>query len=266
MAVCGGLVADRDGILVGIGLGLGFAGGSWWFSDQVAIRAARARRVRTEEARDLRAMVAALARRAGLPAPRLYWSSSPQPNVFATGRNPKHAAVIVTEGLLTLLERDEIRAVLAHELAHVRQRDTLLTSVTAVVATAVWSLACLAPLPKRLGGRSRADRPGPVGALLMAIVAPLAGGIFHLALLRSREFDADRAAADITGDSEALARALLRIDRYVTVVPMASVPAHAQAWVVSPLRPGFDFERLFSTHPSVADRVARLRARPVPHQ
>ncbi|HUY20799.1 MAG TPA: M48 family metalloprotease [Acidimicrobiales bacterium] len=261
LVICGGLVAGRAGTLLGLGFGLVVVSGSWWFSDRLAIRVARARRLGPDEAPGLQAMVVELARRAELRAPRMYLSSCPQPNAFATGRSPKHAVVVVTEGLLALLEPAEVRSVIAHELAHIRHRDTLLTSVAAALATGVSALANLALFSSLLGGRSRDDGPGPFGALLAALVAPVAAGLLHLALSRSREFDADRTGADIAGGGETLARALERINGYAHVVPMALAPAQASAWVVNPLGPGVAFARLFSTHPPVAERVARLRAR-----
>ncbi len=254
LATGGGLIGGRGGTLVGMGTGLAVAGASWWFSDRLAIRAARARRMETHEAAALEAMVCELAPRAHLPPPRLYLSPSPQPNAFTTGRSPKHAVVVVTEGLLALLEPAEVRAVLAHELAHIGRRDTLLTAVAAAVATAV-SAPCR--------GRSRDESPRPLAALRGGLVAPLSACVLQLALSRRREFDADLTGADLAGDGEALACALTRIAGYVPVVPMVVTPPQAQAWVVSPLGPGVTFARLFSTHPPVTERVARLRAQAI---
>ncbi len=258
LVVCAGLIGGRAGVVVGLGLGMAVIGGSWWFSDRLAIRAARARSLGPHEAPGLQAMVAELAQRAALVPPRLHLSPSPQPNAFATGRSPSHAAVVVTEGLLALLEPAEIRAVLAHELSHIRHRDTLLTSVAAAVATAISAPANPAIFSARRG-RSRDVGPGPLGTLLIALVAPLAAGLLKFALSRSREFDADRAGADLADDPKALARALVRIDGYVGVVPMTLAPAQASAWVINPLGRRVDFARLFSTHPPVAERIARLQ-------
>jgi heat shock protein HtpX len=264
IVVCGGLLGGHVGVIIGFGLGVTVAASSWWFSDRLAIRAAGARVLEASEAAGLHAMVNELAQRAASRPPRLYVSPSPQPNAFATGRSPRHAAVVVTEGLLALLEPTEVRAVLAHELAHVRHRDTLLTSVAGAVATAISAFANLALLSKLIGGRNHEDGPGPLGAVLVALVAPVAAGLLQLALSRSREYQADRAGADLTNDPEALARALERIGCYVDVVPMELMPAQASAWVVNPLGAGVDFARLFCTHPALGDRIARLRATPQP--
>ncbi len=262
LVVCGGLIGGHAGVVIGLILGVAVVGSSWWFSDRLAIHSTRARILGPHEAPALQAMVTELAERAALAPPRLYLAPSPQPNAFATGRAPSHAVVVVTEGLLALLEPAEVRAVLAHELAHIRHRDTLLTSVAAAVATTIVALASLVWLSTLLGGHNRDNGPGPVGSLLVALVAPAAAGLLQFALSRSREFDADRAGADLADDPEALARALARIDGYVDVVPMALAPAQAAAWVVNPLGRRVDFARHFSTHPPVAERIARLQAYP----
>ena len=264
IVVCGGLLGGHIGVLFGFGLGVTVVGSSWWFSDRLAIRAAGARVLNASEAPGLHAMVMELAQQAASRPPRLYLSRSPQPNAFATGRSPRHAAIVVTEGLMALLEPAEVRAVLAHELAHVRHRDTLLTSVAGAVATVISAFGNLALISTLIGGRNHEDGPGPLGALLVALVAPIAAGLLRLALSRSREHEADRAGADLTNDPEALARALERIGCYVEVVPMELMPAQASAWVVNPLGAGVDFALLFRTHPPLADRIARLRATPQP--
>jgi heat shock protein HtpX len=264
MVVSGGLLGGHIGVIIGIGLGGTVVASSWWFSDRLAIRAAEARVLDASEVPGLHAMVNELARRSMSPPPQLYLSPSPQPNAFATGRNPRHAALVVTEGLLALLEPTEVRAVLAHELAHVCHRDTLLTSVAGAVATAISAVANFDRPTPLIGGRSHQDGSGPIGAPFVALLAPVAAGLLQIALSRSREYEADRAGADLTHDPETLARALERIGGYVDVVPMELMPAQASAWVVSPLGAGVDFARLFSTHPPLADRIARLRATPQP--
>ena len=263
LVLTGSLLAGRAGVVIGMALGFAFVGGSWWFSDVLAVRAAGARPVEPGELPWLRASVERLASRAGVPTPRLYLSPSPQPNAFATGRGPDHAVVAVTEGLLSLLEPAEIEAVLAHELAHVRHRDILLTSVAAAVATGISAVANLASFGLLFGGRDDHDGPNPLAVIAFALVAPLAAGLLQLALSRSRELDADRAGADLLGDGEPLARALERIDVYAHAVPMAIAPAQAQAWIVNPLARQDLVARLFSTHPPVAERTARLRQRTV---
>lgn len=263
LVLTGSLLAGQAGVVMGMALGVAFVGGSWWFSDVLAVRAAGARPVEAGELPWLRATVERLASRAELPTPRLYVSPSPQPNAFATGRRPGHAVVAVTEGLLSLLEPAEIEAVLAHELAHVRHRDILLTSVAAAVAMGISAVANLASFGLLFGGRDDRDGPSPLAVIAFALVAPLAAGLLQLALSRSRELDADRAGADLVGDGEPLARALERIDVYAHAVPMTIAPAQAQAWIVNPLARQDLVARLFSTHPPVAERTARLRQRTV---
>lgn len=260
IVVCGGLLGGYIGVFFGLGLGATVAGSCWWFSDRLAIRAAGARVLRVHEAPGLHATMTELAQRAAIAPPRLYVSPSPQPNAFATGPSPRHAVVVVTEGLLALLESTEVRAVLAHELAHVRHRDTLLTSLAGAVATAIYALADLTLLSMLIGGRNRQRRPGTLGAVLVALIAPVAACLLKLSLSPNREYEADRIGADLTSEPAALARALERIGCYVDVVPMELVPAQASAWIVSPFGARVDFARLFSTHPPIADRIARIRA------
>lgn len=269
LVLAGSLLAGRAGVVIGMALGLALVGGSWWFSGMLAVRAAGARPVKRGELAWLSASVERLASRAGVPTPMLYLSPSPQPNAFATGRNPSHAVVAVTDGLLSLLEPVEIEAVLAHELAHVRHRDILLTSIAAAVATGISAVANLASFGLLFAARDDRDGPNPLAVIGFALVAPLAAGLLQLALSRSRELDADRAGADLVGDGEPLARALERIDVYAHAVPMTIAPAQAQAWIVNPLARQDLVARLFSTHPPVAERVARLRQRTVafrPHR
>jgi heat shock protein HtpX len=234
--------------------------GSWWFSAQVAIRAAGARPLTPAEGPELTAMVAELADAAGIPRPALYLSPSPQPNAFATGRNPSHAVVAVTQGLIELVPIGEIRGVLAHELGHVRNRDILLTSIAAALATGLSVIANLATFGMLFGGRDEEEGPGLLGTLALLIIAPLAGTLLQLALSRSREFEADRTGAELLGgDGEPLAQALIRIDAHAHAQPMDIAPSQAQAWIVNPLAGAASLSRLFSTHPPLTERVARLR-------
>jgi heat shock protein HtpX len=255
----------RGGAVIGLVLGLVVVGGSYWFSDKIAIKAARARPVTEAEMPEYYAVVRDLAMRAEIPMPALYVSPEMQPNAFATGRNPEHAAVAVTEGILQVLTWDELRGVLAHELGHVGNRDILISSVAAAVAMGITFMARMAMWGAMFGGgggdRDR-DGGGIFGLLAMAILAPLAAGLLQMALSRSREFEADRTGAQLIGDGEPLARALQKIDAYAHRVPMDIDPAHAQAFIINPLSGRkVQFGNLFRTHPPTEERVARLRGR-----
>ncbi len=262
----GGLLGGTTGLLIGLLLGLGIVGFSYWQSDKLALRAARARVVTAAEAPELHDIVARLAERAGLPMPTVAISPSEQPNAFATGRNPQHAVVCVTEGLWRALPRDEIEAVLAHELMHVGHRDILIGSVAAAIATGISFLAQMAMFSALFGGRNDRDRGNAVGALLLALLAPIAAGLMQMALSRSREFDADRGGAQLLGTGEPLARALERIEVLAKQRPMQVNPAQAYAWIHTPLAErgrrgsGPDMARMFSTHPATEERIRRLRA------
>lgn len=252
----------RGGAIIGLALGLVFVGGSYWFSDKIAIKAARAREVTEAEMPEYFGIVRDLAMRAEMPMPRLYVSPEMQPNAFATGRNPEHAAVAVTEGILQVLDRDELRGVLAHELSHVGNRDILISSVAAAVAMGITFMARMAMWGAMFGGGGGRDRDGGnvIGLLAMALLAPLAAGLLQMALSRSREFEADRSGARLIGDGEPLARALQKIDAYAHRVPMDVDQAHAQAYIVNPLSGRrIQFANLFRTHPPTEERLARLR-------
>ena len=215
-------------------------------------------RSRKQEAPQLYAVVRDLTTRAGMPMPAIYLSPAMQPNAFATGRNPEHAAVAVTQGLLQALEPDEIRGVLAHELAHVKHRDILIASVVAAVAMAIMFIARMAFWSSLFGGRD--DDNNVVGALLMMILAPVAAGLLQMALSRSREYEADRGGAELLGTGEPLARALQKIEVYAKQIPMNVDPAHASAFIVNPLTGRkMQFANLFTTHPPTEERIRRLR-------
>jgi heat shock protein HtpX len=258
-----GSLFGQQGLIIGFVLGLVFVGGSYWFSDKLAVRAAGARPVTEAEAPQLYAVVRDLSQRAGMPMPRIYLSPAQQPNAFATGRNPQHAVVAVTQGLMQVLDESEVRAVLAHEMAHVEHRDILITSVAAAVAMGITMLARMAMWGALLGGGRGDDRDGNVfGALAMMILAPIAAAMLQMALSRSREFDADRGGAALIGDGEPLARALQKIEAYAKQVPMNVDPAHATAYIINPLIGGkVQFASLFSTHPPTEERIRRLRER-----
>jgi len=248
------------GLVIGLVIGLVFVGGSYWFSDKLAIRAAGAQLVGRDDAPELHAIVEDLARRADMPMPRLYLSPAMQPNAFATGRNPNHAAVCVTQGILQVLDRDELRGVLAHELSHVRHRDILISSVAAAVAMGITFAARMVMWGAIFGGGGDRDRGNVFGMLAMMILAPLAAVMIQMAISRSREYEADRGGADLVAGGEPLARALEKIEHYAKQVPMNVDPAQATAYIVNPLTGRkVSFAGLFRTHPPTEDRVARLR-------
>lgn len=256
----GTMLGGMGGALIGMMIAFAITGGSYWFSDRLAVRAAHATEVSAAQAPELHAMVGDLAERAGLPKPKVYISPSPQPNAFATGRNPSHSAVAVTEGLMQQCPPEEIRAVLAHEMAHIRNRDILIGSIAAAIATAISFVANMAMFAGLFGGSSDEDE-GPSGAsmLIMAIIAPIAAGMLQMAVSRSREFEADRVGSRISGDPLALASALRRLERVSQQAPMDIAPAQASAWIVNPLTGNRrDMSRLFMTHPPIEERVARL--------
>jgi heat shock protein HtpX len=256
----GGLIAPRTGSLIGLALGLVVVGASYWFSAGLAVRAAGARRVTAAEHPRLAAIVAGLTDRAGLPVPALYVAPSAQPNAFATGRNPQHAAVCVTQGALDVLDDDELQGVLSHELSHVANRDVLIGSVAAAIAMALTLVARLTLWGSLLGG-GRGRRGNPIGLLAMTLLAPLAAMVMQLAISRSRELEADRSGADLLGTGEPLARALAKIEAAARAVPMHVDPAHATAYIVNPLTGRrVPFANLFATHPPTAERIARLHA------
>jgi heat shock protein HtpX len=252
------------GLIIGLGIGLVFVGGSYWFSDTLAVKAAGAQPVSEQEAPDLYAIVRELAARDNMPMPRIYISPAAQPNAFATGRGPNKAVVAVTQGLLQVLDRDELRGVLAHELSHVKNRDILIGSVAAALAMGITFIARMAMWGAMFTGGGGNDRDGGniFGVIAMAILAPIAAAMLQMALSRSREFEADRTGAELLGgDGEPLARALEKIEAYAKQVPMNVDPAQATAYIINPLSGRkVNFANLFTTHPPTEERVARLRA------
>jgi len=258
----GSLLGGPRGIVIGAVFGFGLVGGSYWFSDRLAVKSARAVEVAPGELEWLRADLAALAGRAGMATPRLFVSPDAQPNAFATGRNERSAIVCVTQGLLAVLDRQEVRGVVAHEVAHVRHRDILIGSIAAAVATGISMLANLAMFASMFGGGSDdEDGPNPVAVLVLALVAPIAATVMQMALSRSREFEADRLGAELAGDPRPLASALAKLERAAQAVPMDVAPAQATAYIVNPLT-GREvrFSNLFLTHPPTEARIAALLA------
>ena len=260
LILIGGALGGQTGLIIGLLLGLVIVGFSYWNSDKLAIRAARAVPVEEHEMPQYYAVVRELTTTMGLPMPKLYVTPDRQPNAFATGRNPEHAAVAVTQGILEILDWDELRGVLAHEMSHVGNRDILISSVAAAVALGITFIASMLRFAAIFGG-GRDDRGGsPLELLALAILAPLAAGLLQMALSRSREFEADRTGARVIGTGEPLARALLKLEAGAKQIPMNIDPAHAQAFIVNPLSGRkVQFANLFRTHPPVEERVARLR-------
>ena len=257
-----GAIFGTGGLIIGAALGLLFVGGTYWFSDKIAVAAARAKPVSREEAPRLYEIVEDLARRDGIPMPRLYVSPEQQPNAFATGRGPKKAVVCCTDGILRVLDDDELRGVLAHELSHVKNRDVLIGSVAAAVALAITFIARIAMFSAIFGGRDSEGAGNAIGLLAMAILAPLAAGLIQMALSRSREYQADASGAHLIGEGEPLARALQKIEAAAKRTPMDVNPAEATAYIVNPLTGRkVNFANLFSTHPPTEERIARLRER-----
>jgi heat shock protein HtpX len=254
----GALLGGGQGMLLALALGLGINFWAYWFSDTMVLRLYRAQEVDERIAPQLYGTVKELAEGAGLPMLRVYLIDEAQPNAFATGRNPEHAALAATTGILQLLNARELRAVLGHELTHVKHRDILTSTVTASIAGAISTLAQFSLF---FGGREN-DNRNPVVALLVLILAPIAAMLIQLAISRAREYEADRGGAEISGDPRALADALAKIDRYAKGLPLETAethPATAQMMIINPLSGG-GLSGMFSTHPPTEERIRRLLA------
>jgi heat shock protein HtpX len=261
LVVMGGLLGGSYGAAIGFFVALAMNFGSYWFSDRIALKMAGAREVSPAEAPELHETVARLARGFRLPKPRVAVVEADAPNAFATGRSARHGVVAVTTGLLRVLDRREVEAVLAHELGHIRNRDVLVGSVAATIAGAVTFIAQIGQFGLLFGGAQGDDDEeggGLFGALLMIFLAPVAATIIQLAISRSREHGADRSGAEVGGDPEALASALEKLEAYSRHVPLPVNPAVSHLFIVKPFT-GFSMQNLFSTHPPTAERVARLR-------
>jgi heat shock protein HtpX len=251
----GAWIGGAQGATIALGLALVFNFTMYWFSDRIAIAATRSKQVSEAQAPELYAIVRELATEAQAPMPRVYVSDMAQPNAFATGRNPEHAAVSVTRGILQILDRRELRGVLAHELSHVMNRDILVSSIASAIGTAFTYLAYMVLF---FGGEDDESPLGIFGFLLVWILAPLAAGLIQMAVSRSREYQADESGAVLSQDPEALANALTKLEAASRQVPAQLNPAQAHLFIVNPLRGG-GVSSLFSTHPATADRVRRLR-------
>ena len=251
----------QGGLTIAVVIALVMVGGSYWFSDKLAIRSAQAQEVQPHQLPQYWTIMSELSELSGLPMPRLYISPDPQPNAFATGRNPSHAAVCVTEGLVRNLDWYEIRGVLAHEMAHIRNRDILIGSVAAAIATAITFAAHIAQFAMIFGGGGgRDDDRNPIGELLLIFLAPVAAALLQMAISRSREYQADRTAARFIGDGEPLAKALEKLDRTSKLVPSLADPNQAQMYIANPLASRrMGWKGLFTTHPPMEQRIRRLR-------
>jgi heat shock protein HtpX len=262
LIVIGGALGGRGGMILFFGIAVVMNLSAYWFSGDIALRMAGAREVSEEEAPEVHRIVEEVATYARLPKPRVAIIDSPSPNAFATGRDAKHAVVAVTTGILGILNRDELMAVLGHELGHIRNHDILISSVAATIAGAITLLANVAQWAFIFGGfgGSRDDEDtNPFAALLMIIFAPIAATLIQLAISRSREYGADETGARIVGNPEALARALEKLEMATSVNPLPVNPAVAHMFIVNPLK-GLNFSGLFSTHPPLEERIRRLRA------
>jgi len=254
----GSVIGGQQGMLMALGFGLVSNFFAYWFSDKLVLRMYNAKEVDETTAPQFYRMVAELAQRAELPMPRVYLIEEAAPNAFATGRNPQNAAVAATTGILRVLSERELRGVMAHELAHVKHRDILISTISATMAGAISALANFAMF---FGGRDSEGRPSnPIATIAMALLAPLAAMMIQMAISRSREFEADRGGAEISGDPAALASALEKIHRYAQGIPLETTERHpetAQMMIMNPLSGG-GLRGLFSTHPDTSERISRL--------
>ena len=261
LVTAGGAMGGEGGMMLAFLFALVMNGVSYWFSDKIVLRMYGATEIGADEAPTLHRIVRDLTLRAQMPMPKLYLIPQEAPNAFATGRDEKHAAVAVTQGILEILNENELRGVLAHELSHVKNRDILVGTIAATMAGAISMLANMAHWGMIFGGRSSDDREGghPIVALLMIIVAPLAAMLVQMAISRSREFGADETGAAISGDPLSLANALRKLERGAERIPMEANPATAHMFIVSPLTGG-GLMTLFSTHPPMEERIRRLES------
>jgi heat shock protein HtpX len=261
LVLLGGALGGQQGMVIAFVFALAMNFASYWWSDKIVLAMYRAQPITEAQAPGLYNMVRRLASKAGVPMPRVYLIPSEQPNAFATGRNPEHAVIAVTEGIMRILDDEELEGVLAHELAHVTNRDVLISTIAATLAGAITYLAHMAQWAAFFGGgrHDDDDGPSPIAMMLMAIVAPLAAMLVQLAVSRSREFQADATGARLAGRTWGLSKALEKLEMAKQAVPMDANPATAHLFIVNPLS-GQALMRLFSTHPPIEERIARLRS------
>jgi heat shock protein HtpX len=257
LVVAGGALGGRTGMTFALVMAFGLNFFSYWFSDKIVLKMYRAQEVTESQAPELFSSVRRLASRAGIPMPKVYIINQAQPNAFATGRNPEHAAVAVTTGIMDILTREELEGVISHELGHVRNRDILIGTIAATVAGAISYLASIAQWGLIFGGYD--DDDNPLAVIAMIIIAPIAAMLVQLAISRSREYGADAAGAKIAGSAMPLASALAKLEMASRQVPMRANPATSHMFIVNPLRGG-GVAKLFSTHPPIEERIARLKA------
>jgi heat shock protein HtpX len=266
LVLIGGALGGQQGMILAFVMAMVMNFGSYWFSDRIVLAMYRAQPVAEAQAPGLYRIVRTLATRAGIPMPRIYLLPDEAPNAFATGRNPQHAAVAVTDGIMRIMSEEELEGVLAHELSHVQNRDTLIMAIAATLAGAITYVAHMAQWAMIFGGGRRdsdeheSGGGGVLGGLLMIVVAPIAATLIQLAVSRSREYQADASGAQMAGQPWGLAKALEKLEMASKIAPMQdATPATAHLFIVNPLTGG-GWTTLFSTHPPIAERVARLRA------
>ena len=254
----GAILGGKSGMTIALVIAFGMNFISYWFSDKIVLKMYGAREVSEAEAPELYSMTRELSYAAGLPMPKVYLMEQDQPNAFATGRNPEHGAIAVTTGIMRILSKEELKGVLAHELAHIKHRDILVATVAATIAGAISYLAQMAQWTMFFGGRdNERDGGSPLAAIVMMIVGPIAALLIQMAISRSREYGADAGGAQIAGNPGYLASALRKLDGASRRIPMNANPATAHMFIVSPLSGG-GFLKLFSTHPPMEERIARL--------
>ncbi len=262
LVVVGNLIGGQSGMMIAFVMAVVMNFGSYWFSDKIVLRMYGGHELTQADAPELFQTVQELTGNAGLPMPKLYLIDGEQPNAFATGRNPEHAAVAVTKGIVKMLSRDELRGVLGHELSHVKHRDILVGTIAATMAGAISMLAHMAQWGMMFGGgRGSNDREGgsPIAGLVMMIVAPFAAMLIQMAISRSREYLADEGGAKMAGNPLSLASALRKLETRAHQIPMNASPSTAHMFIVNPLSGG-GIAKLFSTHPPMEERIARLEA------
>jgi heat shock protein HtpX len=262
LVLIGGAIGGQQGMIVAFFVALAMNFFSYWFSDKMVLAMYGAKPIEESQAPALYAIVRRLTTRAQIPMPRVYLIPSDTPNAFATGRNPQHAAVAVTEGIMRILDQDELEGVLAHELSHVKNRDVLISTIAATLAGAITYLAHMAQWAAMFGGGRRDDEEGgsnPIAMIAMAVIAPIAAMLVQLAVSRAREYQADATGARLAGRTWGLSKALEKLQMAQQVAPMDANPATAHLFIVNPLS-GQAFMNLFSTHPPLEERIARLRA------